>query len=213
VRAARPEPRRRFRYRARPEINGEQAVHVSIRLRDGTWSLRKKSVLRIVRVALAAANAKIRFRLLHYSIQGNHLHLIVEADDTYALSRAMRSLSIRIAKQINALMGERGVRIPVRYHMTVLKTPLEAYLAIRYVLNNYRRHAKTWGEFPPADWIDPCSSAASFDGWSRQPARARDPCPDLGGCTSPARSFLMREAWRPYGPIDPDFAPGPMSGA
>lgn len=180
-------------------------------MREGTRNLRKKPLLRVIRAALAAANAKLRFRIVHYSIQGNHLHLIVEAEDKYALSRAMRGLSIRIAKRINALMGERGVRIPARYEMTVLKTPLQALMTIRYVLNNFRRHAKTWGEFPAPDWIDPCSSAATFDAWSRTPARVRDPCPDVRGCTSPARSFLIKEAWRPYGLTEPDFVPGPWS--
>ncbi|RPI58161.1 MAG: hypothetical protein EHM50_11040 [Lysobacterales bacterium] len=206
-----PQRPRRKRHRARPQIGAETPVHVSIRVRDKTWNLRKKHVFRVVREALAAANAKLRFRLVHYSVQGNHLHLIAEADDTYALSRAMRSLSIRIAKRINALMKTRGVRIPERYHMTVIKTPLQMHMTLRYVLNNYRRHAKLWGEHPEPDWVDPCSSAPWFERWVRQPARARDPCPDLDRAISPAKSFLLREAWSAYGLLDPAFVPGPMS--
>ena len=170
-----------------------------------------RHVYRVVRVALVAAAEKIRFRLLHYSVQGNHLHVIAEADDTYALSRAMRSLSIRVAKQLNKLCGERGVRIPQRYHLEVIKTPLQAQLTLRYVLNNFRRHAKTWGEHPAPDWIDPCSSALWFDGWSPEPKRTRDPCNGVARGTCAARSFLMGEAWKAYGLVDPAFEPGPMT--
>jgi REP element-mobilizing transposase RayT len=37
-------------------------------------------------------------RLIHLSVQSNHLHLIVEAADRNALGRAMRGLQIRMAR-------------------------------------------------------------------------------------------------------------------
>lgn len=171
--------------------------------------MRKGQCYRIVREALIASNRKIRYRLIHYAIQGNHLHLIVEADDMYALSRAMRGLSIRIARRVNQLMGARGVRIRDRYVMTVLKTPLAVQFALRYVLNNYRRHAATWGRKLPDGWIDPCSSARWFDGWAGRPTRSRDPCPDLPSGIVPPRSDVLRRDWRMYGLLEPSFVPGP----
>jgi REP element-mobilizing transposase RayT len=199
----------KYRHRARPEITGDTPVHVSIRVRDGTWKLRTKRCLRIVREALSAANRKLRFRLTHYSVQGNHLHLLVEADDKYALSRAIRGFSIRIAKRLNALMKERGVRIPVRYHMSVKRTPQEVRLALRYVLNNYRRHAADWGEECAPDWVDPYSSAPWFAHWCRRTFAPPDPCPMLAPGIVEPQSFLLREAWKAYGLLDPAFVPGP----
>jgi hypothetical protein len=102
--------KRRFRG-PRPEIRGLTPVHVAIRLRKGTPSLRAKRFLRIVRGALEAANSKFRFGVIEYSLQGNPLHIIAEAEDTYAVSRAVRGISIRIAKRVNAELGESGVRI------------------------------------------------------------------------------------------------------
>lgn len=196
-------------HKKRPELRGRTPVHVAIRVRKGTWSLRSRRGFRIAREALIAANGKIRFGVVEYSVQRNHLHLIVEAEDTYALSRAMRGLSIRIAKRINALMGERGARIVDRYFMHVLRTPLEVSLALRYVLNNFRRHAAQRGRRVDPRWMDPCSTARWFQGWSGPRRRARDPCPDLQSGVVPARTRVLREDWRLYGPIELAFVPGP----
>jgi hypothetical protein len=93
--------------------------------------------------------------------------------------------------------------------MTLLRTPLETFLALRYVLNNFRRHAADWGDMPDADWLDPFSSAPWFDGWRREPRRGRDPCPDVGRGTTKARSILTTAHWRQYGLLEPSDVPGP----
>lgn len=173
-------------------------------------SLRSRAGFRIVREALIACKVKIRFWIVEYSVQRNHLHLIAEADDTYAISRAMRGLSIRIARRVNALMGESGRRIRDRYMMKVLRTPLQTLLALRYVLNNRRRHAAQAGKTFEPDWVDPCSSAIWFDGWCRS-VRARDPCPDLERGVFAPRSRLLARDWKLYGALDPAFVPGPLS--
>jgi REP element-mobilizing transposase RayT len=194
----------------RPELTPEKPVHVAIRVRDGTLKLRYKRCFRVVRAALVAASQKIRFRLVAYSVQGNHLHLIAEADDKFALSRAMRSLSIRIAKRINQLMGARGRRIRSRYMLSVLTTKCEVQRALAYVLNNFRRHAAHWRRRMPDGWIDPCSSAVWFDGWSKPPTPTADPCPDMARGTVAPKSVLLRHGWKAYGLIDPSYVPGPL---
>jgi REP element-mobilizing transposase RayT len=160
-----------------------------------------------VRAALIAASQKIRFRLVAYSVQGNHLHLIAEADDKFALSRAMRSLSIRIARRINMLMGARGMRIPKRYMLSVLKTKCDVQRALAYVLNNYRKHAAQWRRRMPDGWIDPCSSAVWFDGWSKPPTPTPDPCRDMARGTVAPQSNVLRYGWKAYGLIDPSYVP------
>jgi REP element-mobilizing transposase RayT len=199
---------RHWRYK-RPEITKRTPVHAAIRVRDGTVKLRFKRCFRIVREALAALEAKIRFRLIEYSVQNNHLHLIAEADDTYALSRAMRSLSIRIARRINQVMGARGVRITDPYFASVLATPLAVRMALRYVLNNYRRHAAQSKRRCPKGWVDPCSSGIWFDSWASPPWAGSDPCPDLPRGTRRPKTASLRHAWKLYGLLNPSEVPGP----
>ena len=182
-------------------------VHLAIRVRKKTWKLRAKRCFRIVRAALIAASRKLRFRIVHYAILGNHLHLIAEGDDTYAVSRAMRGLSIRIARRLNKLMGRRGKVIDERYMLRVLHDARAVFEATRYVLNNYRKHAVEWDERPARDWIDPCSSARWFAHWAYQPARSRDPCPELERGIVEPLSEVWAEVWSPFGVIEPSFVP------
>jgi REP element-mobilizing transposase RayT len=197
-------------YPARPELTPDRPVHVAIRVRDGTVRLRYKQCFRIVRQALVAASQKIRFRLIAYSVQTNHLHLIAEADDKFALSRAMRSLSIRIAKRINQLMHARGKRIRNRYMLSVLRTKCDVQRALAYVLNNRRRHAAQSRRRLRDRWIDPCSSAVWFQDWARPPLATWDPCPDLPRGTVEPQSVLLRHGWKAHGLIDPSYVPGPL---
>src|SRR5205085_9781846 len=95
---------------------------------------------------------------VHFSVQGNHLHLIVEADDRPALSRGVQGLAIRVAKALNAALGRHGKVFAERFHMHVLRTVREVAHAVDYVLSNWFRHA---GRTVGIDDIDRLSSAAN----------------------------------------------------
>jgi len=84
-------------------------------------------------------------RIIDYSVQRNHIHLIVEAKDYEHLARAMRGFAIRIARGLNQLMGTKGKVFAERYHMHVLQTPREVRHARAYVLQNARKHAAQGG--------------------------------------------------------------------
>jgi hypothetical protein len=73
----------------------------------------------------------------------------------------MRSLNTRLAQRINKRLGRRGKVLADRYHSRVSKTPRQVRNAILYVVQNLRHHDPRCG-LP----FDPCSSAASFDGWA-----------------------------------------------
>jgi REP element-mobilizing transposase RayT len=83
--------------------------------------------------------ARFGFRLVHYAVMGNHVHLIVEAPDRKALGRAMKGLGVRIAKALNRVMGRHGRVVGDRYHAHVLKTPSEVKRARHYLLTNARQ--------------------------------------------------------------------------
>lgn len=82
-------------------------------------------------------------------------HLIVEAEHSAALSRAMQGLCIRLARRLNALARRHGRVFVDRYHAHVLKSRREVVNAVRYVLDNYRHHAR---EHLPPSFVDPLAS-------------------------------------------------------
>ena len=87
-----------------------------------------------------AGATRFGFRLVHYSVMGNHVHLIVEAPDRRALSRAMKGLGVRIARALNCVMKRSGQVVGDRYHAHILKTPSEVKRARSYLRNNARHH-------------------------------------------------------------------------
>src|SRR3954464_10751899 len=106
----------------RADFAARHPLHVTMRPQPGVGYLRSYQRAKIVEDALRAARERFGVRIIHYSIQGNHLHLIVEADSAADLSRAMQGLATRIARRLNALARRRGSVFVDRYHAHVLSS-------------------------------------------------------------------------------------------
>jgi putative transposase len=125
----------------RKEFKSRAVVHVTQRVRPGVPSLRGQGNAEVLLQAFGYAQELLR--VVHYSIQGNHLHLIVEADAPGMLSRGMQGLAIRIAKRLNARLKRRGKVFVERFHSHLLASRREVANAVRYVLGNLGRHRGT----------------------------------------------------------------------
>jgi REP element-mobilizing transposase RayT len=150
---------RRMPHGRREELAGRFPLHVTWGMDRRVWNLRSGRAWKALRPALEKGAERFGGRLVEFSVMGNHIHLLVEATGREALGRAMRALGIRIARAMNRLMGAAGRVIGDRYHARVLKTPAEVRAAIRYVRNNFRKHAAEWGTVLPREWRDPFASA------------------------------------------------------
>jgi REP element-mobilizing transposase RayT len=104
------------------------------------WNLRSRRCFGVMQRAMYAGALRFGFRLVHYAVMGNHVHLLVEAPDRRALGRAMKGLGVRIARALNRVMKRRGRVIGDRYHAHILKTPSEVKRARSYLLTNAREH-------------------------------------------------------------------------
>ena len=171
---------------------------------------RTRDYYRFVQRALRGTLGRRGFRIVHVSIQNNHLHLIVEANDRKALTRGMSSFTIRLARIVHASVGGVGKVFAYRYHATQIKTARHARHALAYVLNNWRRHKQDWehGREVRAT-LDEFSSAISFDGWARR-HRFRVPKDYDPLAVSEPRTSLLKVDWRSYGLIQTWEKPGPV---
>ena len=169
----------------RPELSRHHPVHVTLRVVRGCWNLRAYRFLDALKPAFAAGRDRFGFRLVHYTVQGNHLHLLVEAGDKTALSTGMKGLAVRCARAINGVMGRKGRVFADRYHEHVLKSRREVAHALRYVFGNFAHHAKRWGAQIAAAFVDPFSSVAWFA--AEIPAGAPVAAP---------ATWLLRVGWR-----------------
>jgi hypothetical protein len=166
-----------------------------MRCASGLPSLRTGAVCPAVRRGLAAGS-RVDFRIVHFTVQMNHVHLLIEADGTLALGRGMQGLGIRLAKAINRQLGRAGRVSSDRYHCRALRTPREVRNGLIYVLLNGRKHRVS------GRGIDPCSSGSWFGGWRRPIETPHGPAP-----VARARTWLLSVGWRRSGPIGFDDGP------
>jgi putative transposase len=127
-------------HRRRPILKARFPVHVTWRMKEGVWNLRSRRCFTALARAFMGGADRFGFKLVHYSVQGNHVHLLVEAQDERALSRGMNGLGVRVAKRLNRVMRRGGKVLDDRYHAHILRTPTEVRRARAYLLQNARRH-------------------------------------------------------------------------
>jgi REP element-mobilizing transposase RayT len=181
--AARPSPP----HRPRAPHRARWPVHVTLRAQKALPSLRSGKVFAFVRRSLAASH-KDAFRVVHFSVQSDHVHLVVEGDHPVAFVRGLQGLAVRCAKAVNRAVGRRGSFWCSRYHSRALRTPTEARRGLGYVLLNFRKHLRA------APGVDPRSSGAWFGGWRKAGPASRDASPVV----SP-RTWLATVGWRRAG--------------
>ncbi len=138
----------------RPTLAARHPVHVTARVRDEAARLRSRACFRVVASCIGNGCEREGFRLVHFSVQSNHLHLIVEARDAVALARGIQGLSIRVARAVNRVLGRRGKVFADRYHAHQLRSPTEVANAVAYVLGNAMIHAARRGRAVDPDAVD-----------------------------------------------------------
>ena len=183
------------RHRARPVHKRRHPVHIVLRAKQDVPLLRKANTFAAIRAAMRTIGAKLDFRVVHASIQKNHLHFLVEAADRHALTHGMQALAISLARRINVSCGRRGKVFAHRYHATTITNPLQARNTLAYVLNNWRRHREDQqNERSRTAMLDPYSTALAFDGWREASVWTPpdfDPLPSVR-----PETWLLRIGWR-----------------
>ena len=182
---------------------------VTLRVLDDVPPLRCGRFVRAFRETLHKCARRRGFRVVHYSIQDDHAHFLVEAQGKMCLANGMKSLAARFARCVNRVFGRVGRVLADRFHHAVKRTPTEVRRAVAYVLLNARKHFRQRRRRVPPVVLDGASSGLWFDGW-----KGRAPPPgwyaDAGReceVASP-RSWLLSKGWRRIGLIDPSEVPG-----
>jgi hypothetical protein len=129
--------------------------------------------------------------VIHFSIQQDHGHFIVEGDEPRRARGGVHGLAIRLALAVNRVLGRKGKVIGDRYHVRPLATPRQMRASLVYVLLNFRKHLRA-----PAG-IDPRSSGPHFSGWQRAPQAT-----DVAPATALPSTWMARAGWlRAGGPL------------
>lgn len=206
-----PRPRRRGRppsghagvpHAPRPPLSASFPVHVTLKAKPHVATLRHRRPFGAIHRALVVACDRFAMRVVHFSVQRDHIHLLVEAKDQEALRRGMQGLAIRVAKGLNKVLGLAGKVFADRYHMRILRTPLEVKRVVAYIVNNAVRHGHGFGVRGGRPAVDPFSSAV-YCRVFRTPVWKPPPTPGPQPVAAP-RTWLLREGWwRRHGYLKP----------
>ncbi len=197
-------PRAGEPHQARPDFKPYHGLHVVVRVAPAVGSLRRRKLYQAMREATITAALREWFRIVHISLQRNHVHLLVEAEHKAALSRGMQGFLISAARHINTALGEgarrrRGKVFADRYHVEVITTPTRARHAISYILSNWRKHGEDRTGLPSTWLVDPFSSGISFPDWGELDDQAwmwpiRETYDPL--MVRRPQTWLLREGWK-----------------
>jgi len=158
-----------------------------------------------LRASFAGGCDRFGFRLVHYVVLNDHLHLVVEAADRASMSRGMQGLLIRVAKALNRVWGRKGGVFAERYWYRPLTTPLEVRRLLVYVLANGKKHEAQGRQVRVLGPMDMYASGPWFDGW-RESVRVVG----LEGEARPmavGQTWLLGPGWRLHGLIGIDEVP------
>jgi REP element-mobilizing transposase RayT len=201
-------------HRRRPEIASNMAIHVTLRVAPDVRRMRRMDAYRAVRKALLVVLARTDFRIIHTSIQRNHVHLVVEAESKQALARGMQAFQTSAARRLNKIDTDRRGRVrtgpvfPDRFHLEVVTTPTHARHTLSYVLNNWRRHDEDRTPNTETWLVDRYSSAVAFNGWAEAfnwvLPDDYEPLP-----VARPQTWLLREGWKLGGRVSIYENPGP----
>jgi REP element-mobilizing transposase RayT len=158
-----------------------------------------------VRKAISAATQRSpeSFRIAEFSVQADHVHLIVEASDKSSLIEGVRGLCIRIARAINPVIRRSGRFFVGRWHGRALTTPRAVRNALAYVLGNFAKHGRSSGSA-----LDVFSSAPYFRHFREFPGRApveehpklvpKALAPPRGSPVALGRTWLLGIGWQKH---------------
>jgi REP element-mobilizing transposase RayT len=176
-----------------------------MKLAKGLPNLRRRTLAGLVFAAFRKARERFGARLVEFSMQSNHLHVIAEVDEHAALARAVKGLSVRIARRLNGRLERRGRVFADRYHARPLRTALEVRRALIYVLRNNVHHATGRGR---PTRFDPLSTAPYFDGFTtRAYLPKNDFIPPKETPVASPKTWLLRIGWRKLGLLGPRDLP------
>ena len=130
-----PGPSRRDPHRRREPLASRHPCHVTLKVEKDVPSLRSAKLVAELERSWREACERGRFRLVHYSIQSDHVHMIVEATSARDLACGLKAIAARFARGVNRVFHRAGRVLADRCHVHVLRTPREVRNAIAYVFS------------------------------------------------------------------------------
>ena len=97
--------------RADPPTHDEGALHITMQVVKEVGNLRRQRCMKVLWWAFAEGRERFGFRLVHFAVQSNHIHLVAEVEGREALHKGMKGLSVRTARAVECAAGAAGAGV------------------------------------------------------------------------------------------------------
>jgi len=133
-----------IRHTSRPFLKRPASLHLTIKVQRNKDEIKNKSVLKLLKHAILRARFQ-GLKVLHYSLEYDHVHLLIEADNNHILGKGMQAFGVTMAKGINRLKRLKGAVYKHRYHFRQISSPRQLKSVMNYIFTNGMKHgtAKT----------------------------------------------------------------------
>jgi hypothetical protein len=140
-----------IRHIQREEIRRPMPLHLTVKLIRA--DIQNKYILKGLKHAILRARLQ-GLRIIHYSLEHNHVHLYAECDNNLTLGKAMKAFGVSFVKKINSYFSRKGSCYKTRYHLRILRSASEVKNVLNYIFKNGIKHKRT------NSVIDPYNSTA-----------------------------------------------------
>ena len=140
-----------IRHVKRPKISKLTALHLTIKVRSNKADIKSKSILKALHHAIKRARLK-KLKIIHYTLEYNHLHVLVECHNNKILHQGMQAFGISLSKAINRIKRLKGAVYKHRYHFRKCTSRRDYKNVLHYIFANGVKHKRT------SSYIDPYNS-------------------------------------------------------
>ena len=131
-----------IRHVKRFRLKKASSLHLTIKVRENKADIQSKRILKALHHAIKRARLK-GLKVVHYTLEYNHVHLLVESVDNKTLHKGMQAFGITIAKAINKIKRSKGAVYKNRYHLRLISSPRQLKNVLHYIFNNGVKHKRT----------------------------------------------------------------------
>jgi REP element-mobilizing transposase RayT len=137
-----------IRHTKRESIKKDTVLHLTLKIQKEKSGLKNKKILKILHSSIKKARI-LGLKIIHYTLEYDHVHLLVEASDKKILGKGMQSFGISFSKGINKFRLQKGAVFKTRYHFRKLNTFTEIKNALNYIMGNGIKHRETFSIITP----------------------------------------------------------------
>jgi len=128
-----------IRHTARPELERPSSLHLTVKIEKEKANLKNKFILKILKKAILNAR-RFNLKIIHYSLEFDHVHLLIEAENNIILGKGMQSFGVTFSKAINRHRNVSGQVYKHRYHFRKITSAKQLKNVMNYIFKNGVKH-------------------------------------------------------------------------